>query len=66
MGMKLDEGHAVLLEPGAGQKLVRPELLVTELDRVPPGGVAQHFHREHADAFYVLDGEVVFELEGEA
>jgi quercetin dioxygenase-like cupin family protein len=38
MGMKLDEGHAVLLEPGAGQKLVRPELLVTELDRVPPGG----------------------------
>jgi quercetin dioxygenase-like cupin family protein len=62
--MELDVSHAVVLDPRPGPKLKRPELLVTELDRVPADGVAQHFHREHADAFYVLEGEVVFELEG--
>jgi quercetin dioxygenase-like cupin family protein len=64
MDMELDVPHTVLLLPGTGDKLVRAELLVTELDGVPPDGVAQHFHREHADAFYVLDGEIVFELDG--
>jgi quercetin dioxygenase-like cupin family protein len=65
MAVQLDEAQAVLLEPGTGQKLARPELLVTELDRVPPAGAAQHFHRQHSDAFFVLEGEVVFELAGE-
>lgn len=36
-----------------------------ELDRIPEAGVAPHVHREHADAFYVLEGKVVFELAGE-
>jgi quercetin dioxygenase-like cupin family protein len=65
MAMQLDVGHAVVLEPGAGQKLERPELLVSELDRMPAAGVAPHIHREHADAFYLLEGEVVFEPAGE-
>jgi quercetin dioxygenase-like cupin family protein len=65
MGMELDVGQAVVLESGPGRKLERPELLVSELDRIPEAGVAPHVHREHADAFYVLEGEVVFELAGE-
>jgi quercetin dioxygenase-like cupin family protein len=65
MGMELDVSHAVVLERGAGRKLTRPELLVSELDRIPAAGVAPHIHREHADAFYVLEGEVVFEPAGE-
>jgi glyoxylate utilization-related uncharacterized protein len=63
--MELDVSHAVFLEPGPGPKLEWPELLVGELDRIPEDGVAQHFHREHADAFYVLEGKVVFEFAGE-
>jgi quercetin dioxygenase-like cupin family protein len=62
MGMELDVGQAVVLEPGPGRKLERPELLVSELDRIPKAGVAPHVHREHADAFYVLEGEVEFLL----
>jgi quercetin dioxygenase-like cupin family protein len=63
--MQLDESQAVLLERGPGPKLERPELIVSELDRVPEAGVAPHIHREHADAFFVLEGTVVFELAGE-
>jgi quercetin dioxygenase-like cupin family protein len=65
MRMQLDEAHGVLLEPGLGPKLERPELLISELDRIPASGVAPHVHREHADAFFVLEGKVVFELAGE-
>lgn len=66
MGMKLDEAHAVLLEPGPGRKLERPELLVFEIQRsADDGGVAPHVHREHADAFYVLEGEMDFHVAGE-
>jgi quercetin dioxygenase-like cupin family protein len=65
MGMELDEAQAVLLGPGFGQKLQRPELLMSEIDRqADDGGVAPHVHREHADAFYVLEGEMDFHLAG--
>jgi hypothetical protein len=64
--MQLDEAHGVLLEPGPGRKLERPELLVFEIQRsADGGGVAPHIHREHADAFYVLEGEMDFHLAGE-
>jgi quercetin dioxygenase-like cupin family protein len=33
--------------------------------RADGGGVAPHVHREHADAFYVLEGEMDFHLAGE-
>jgi quercetin dioxygenase-like cupin family protein len=66
MGMELDVAQAALLEPGPGRKLERSELLVFEIDRrADDGGVAPHVHREHADAFYVLDGEMDFHLGGE-
>jgi quercetin dioxygenase-like cupin family protein len=64
--MQLDEAQAVLLEPGLGPKLERPELLMFEIERrADDGGVAPHVHREHADAFYVLEGEMDFHLAGE-
>jgi quercetin dioxygenase-like cupin family protein len=66
MGMELDVNHGIVLEPGSGRKLERPELLVIETHRrADDGGVAPHVHREHADAFYVLEGEMDFHLAGE-
>jgi mannose-6-phosphate isomerase-like protein (cupin superfamily) len=59
------EPHAqlVVVQPGPGRKLERPELLVSEIDRrADDRGVAPHFHREHADAFYVLEGEMDFNM----
>jgi quercetin dioxygenase-like cupin family protein len=67
MRVQLDETQAVLLEPGPGRKLERPELLVFEIQRsADDGGVAPHIHREHADAFYVLEGEMDFHVAGES
>jgi quercetin dioxygenase-like cupin family protein len=44
----------------------RPELAVTE-SRYEPGerGPDPHFHRRHSDAFYVLEGALVFEIADE-
>jgi quercetin dioxygenase-like cupin family protein len=67
MAMQLDEAHGVLLEPGLGAKLERPELLMFEIQRsADDGGVAPHVHREHADAFYVLEGGMDFHVAGES
>jgi quercetin dioxygenase-like cupin family protein len=66
MAMQLDETQGVLLEPGPGPKLERPQLLVFEIQRgFDDRVVAPHIHREHADAFYVLDGEMDFYVAGE-
>jgi mannose-6-phosphate isomerase-like protein (cupin superfamily) len=62
----------VLLSPGEGQQVGdRPvhikagldQLALTEF-RLPAGqgGPPRHIHREHADAFYVLEGEATIEL----
>jgi quercetin dioxygenase-like cupin family protein len=47
-------------------KADRDELAVTE-SRYTEGesGPGAHFHREHSDCFYVLEGRLVFELDGE-
>jgi quercetin dioxygenase-like cupin family protein len=47
-------------------KADRDELAVTE-SRYAEGesGPDSHFHREHSDCFFVLDGRLVFELDGE-
>jgi quercetin dioxygenase-like cupin family protein len=67
--MELDVGHAVVLGHGEGErlndrivvKLERPELSVNEVDVGPDfEGPGPHFHREHVDAFYVLEGELEF------
>jgi|SRR5919109_626143 quercetin dioxygenase-like cupin family protein len=67
--MELDVGHPVLLRPGEGErlnsrivvKIERPELSVNEVDVGPDfEGPGPHFHREHVDAFYVLEGTLEF------
>ena len=47
-------------------KVSRPELDVLEFE-IEPGfeGPGPHFHRQHVDSFYVLEGEVVFTVDGE-
>jgi quercetin dioxygenase-like cupin family protein len=47
-------------------KVARDELLLTESRYAPDQRVAPpHIHREHSDAFYVLEGELVFHVAGE-
>jgi len=67
MRVQLDVSQGgVLLEAGPGLKLERPELLMSEIERTADdGGVRPHVHREHADAFYVLEGEMDFYVAGE-
>lgn len=47
-------------------RLARPELCLIEFD-ADPGyvGPKAHIHRKHVDSFYVLEGELEFELDGE-
>jgi uncharacterized cupin superfamily protein len=74
MGVKLDV-QPLLLAPGEGEKTTdRPERQITILCDFPqiivsrfryePGekGPDPHVHRQHSDAFYVLEGEVEFGL----
>lgn len=47
-------------------KVARPELCLFEFDALPEyTGPGPHSHREHVDAFYVLEGALEFELDGE-
>jgi quercetin dioxygenase-like cupin family protein len=65
--MELDVGQPVLLAHGEGErlnerivvKLERPEISVNEVSvRSTFEGAGPHFHKEHVDAFYVLEGEL--------
>jgi mannose-6-phosphate isomerase-like protein (cupin superfamily) len=65
--MELDVGQAVLLGPGEGErlgerivvKLERPEVSVNEVNaRGPFEGASPHFHKDHVDVFFVLEGEL--------
>jgi mannose-6-phosphate isomerase-like protein (cupin superfamily) len=73
MGMELDVHRPLLLAPGEGEIVTdRPERtlrILAELEQVivtwfryEPGekGPEPHVHRQHTDAFYVLEGEVEF------
>jgi quercetin dioxygenase-like cupin family protein len=69
MGVELDVGQPVLLGPGEGERLnerivvkvERPELSVNEVNVGPDfEGPGPHFHKEHVDAFYVLEGQLEF------
>src|SRR5438552_6214091 len=73
MRMELDVAQPLLLAPGEGETTTdRPErtlrilcefeqLIVTWF-RYEPGekGPDPHVHRQHSDAFYVLEGEAAF------
>src|SRR5918992_5673867 len=65
--MELDVGQGVLLGPGEGErlgeyivvKLELPQVSVNEVNRSGPfEGAGPHFHKEHVDVFYVLEGEL--------
>lgn len=65
--MELDVSQAVLLGPGEGErlgdrivlKLERPEVSVNEVNADGPfQGAGPHFHKEHVDVFFVLEGEL--------
>jgi quercetin dioxygenase-like cupin family protein len=70
-------GEPLVLPPGAGEaleaddrvlriKAARPELCLFEFDAAAGYvGPRPHLHREHVDAFYVLEGALAFELDGE-
>lgn len=68
----------IVVQPGQGEtiadgeswqsrfKAARDELLLSESSGAPGArGVAPHIHRKHADAFYVLEGSLVFDVAGE-
>src|SRR5919108_2006373 len=67
--MELDVRQAVLLRPGEGErlnerivvKLETPQISVNEVHVGPDfEGPGPHFHKEHVDAFYVLEGALEF------
>src|SRR5437764_368969 len=75
MRMELDVAQPVLLGPGEGETTTdRPERsiqilcdfpqIIVSRFRYEPGeeGPDPHVHHQHADAFYVLEGEVEFGL----
>ena len=75
MRVELDVHRPLLLAPGEGETVTdRPERtlrILAELEQVivswfryEPGekGPDPHVHRQHTDAFYVLEGEVEFKL----
>ncbi len=60
-GERLEIGSRTLLI-----KAVRAELDVLEFDVGPDyEGPGPHFHKRHADSFYVLKGELEFTVDGE-
>jgi quercetin dioxygenase-like cupin family protein len=67
--VELDVRQPVLLGPGEGERLNErivvkvewPEVSVNEVNAGPEFvGPGPHFHKEHVDAFYVLDGQLEF------
>jgi quercetin dioxygenase-like cupin family protein len=75
--MAVQTGSPIVLRPGEGEvladaggrssriKVGREELLLIEAaSSAGERGAKPHVHREHADAFYVLDGELDFHVAG--
>jgi quercetin dioxygenase-like cupin family protein len=72
--VELDERHAIFLGPGEGEQLPGrlrelrvkyegDEFEVLEFWCEPGfGPIEPHVHEEHADSFYVLEGEVDFTI----
>ena len=59
----LAPGEGESIRPGFEIKVGRPELVLTETS-LEPGqvGTAPHVHHHHADAFYMLEGELLVSL----
>ena len=59
----------IVLGPGEGESLGvtvikagLPEISVLEFQVDPGGGVSPHFHKEHSDSFFLLEGELEIHL----
>jgi quercetin dioxygenase-like cupin family protein len=59
----------IALGPGDGEtlgtsslKAARPELSALVFEVQPGGGVDPHFHKQHSDSFFVLEGELEFHV----
>ena len=66
--MELGDTPIVLL-PGEGErsditviKASTPELSLLEVEVEPGGSVDLHFHKRQSDSFYVLEGEIEFQV----
>lgn len=65
--------NAIVVTPGGGERLgdltiaaAQPVLSALEAEAAVGARVSPHLHRRHSDAFYVLDGEVEFQVGEEA
>jgi quercetin dioxygenase-like cupin family protein len=58
----MDEPIALGPGEGGAVKSDRPELSLLEITFDPGSGVDPHFHKDHSDSFYVLEGEVEFHV----
>lgn len=66
--------RAVVIPPGQGQRVGNVEFLARTVDtprfnfsiiEIAPGRVLEtHVHEEEDDAFYILEGEMIFTVEG--
>jgi quercetin dioxygenase-like cupin family protein len=63
--MGLAEDTLIVLDVGEGErvgttviKAARPELSLIEFEVKPGARVQPHFHKEHSDSFFVLEGEL--------
>jgi quercetin dioxygenase-like cupin family protein len=77
MTVELDVGHPVVLGPGEGEALShdsgqpptlkcgRDELAAIEFLFPRGRNIGLHIHRRQCDSFYVLEGELLFELDGD-
>jgi quercetin dioxygenase-like cupin family protein len=72
----MEQGKAIVVAPGAGKRVGNVEFLALSQDSprftlslitMAPGreGPAEHVHQDEDDAFYVLDDEIRFVVEGE-
>jgi quercetin dioxygenase-like cupin family protein len=65
----MDGDTPIVLLPGEGErvdetivKAARPELSLLEFAVEPGGSVDLHFHKRQSDSFYVLEGELEFQV----
>jgi quercetin dioxygenase-like cupin family protein len=65
----VNEDSPIVLRAGEGEllgksvvKAARPELSLLEFEVEPGGGVQPHFHKGHSDSFFVLEGELEFNV----
>src|SRR5206468_10606239 len=64
-----DPAGVIILPPGEGERIAEtivkaagPALSLLDLAVEPGGSVGLHFHKQQTDSFYVLEGELEFQV----